>query len=129
MSRTTTQRPTRTPVSGTKQVLSVRGKEPGYEYRIVNDRGDRVSQMQEQGYEVVCDKNIKVGDRRIANPTAEGTAVQVSVGQGEKAFLMRIKKEWYDEDQTTKQKEISALEDQIKEQARTEGLNGKLSIS
>ena len=117
----------RTPVTE-RQVLSVKGKEPGYVYRIVNDLGDRVAQFQEQGYELVDDKDIKVGDRRIAQVKAEGTKAQVSVGQGVKAYVMRQKQEWYDEDQAAKQARVDELEQATKQQA-TSGTYGKLEIT
>lgn len=123
-----TKRTRRTPVSGKRNVLTVEGKDPNYVYRFVNDNGDRVAIMQEQGYEVVTDSSIKVGDRRVANPTQEGSPVKASVGQGQQAFLMRIKKEWYDEDQAAKQAHVTELETAMKKEAK-EGMYGKIEIS
>ena len=117
----------RTPVTE-RQVLSVKGKEPGYVYRFVNDIGDRVAQFLEQGYELVEDKDVKVGDRRIQQVKAEGTKAQVSVGQGVKAFLMRQKDEWHKEDQAAKQARVDQLEQSTKNQA-TSGTYGKLEIT
>jgi hypothetical protein len=77
-------------------------KNPGYEYRIVNDTGDRVEQFKAAGYEVVSAKDVTVGDRRVNAASAEGSAATVSVGGGTKGVVMRIKKEWYDEDQQRK---------------------------
>ena len=34
---------------GTRQVLTVSGKDPGYEYRIINDSGDRVQEFMDAG--------------------------------------------------------------------------------
>src|SRR5438067_8290385 len=91
----------RTPV-GVRNVLTVAGKEAGYEYRIVNDTGDRVEQFKAAGYEVVSAKDVTIGDRRVSAASAEGTAATVSVGGGTKAVVMRIKSEWYEEDQCRK---------------------------
>ena len=63
----TKRKPRRASINGTRNVLTVSGKEPGFEYRIVNDDGDRVSQFEEMGYEVVKDSGIKVGDRRSSS--------------------------------------------------------------
>ncbi len=123
------KRPRRTPINGSRNVLTVNGKEPGYQYRVVNDTGDRIQMFIDQGYEVVSDDKIKVGDRRIANPTKEGTPVQVSVGGGQKAFVMRIKDEYYQEDQAAKLKHVADLEAGMKKEASSLGLNGKLDIS
>lgn len=117
----------RTPVTE-RQILTVKGKEPGYQYRIVNDVGDRIAQFQEMGYELVDDKDVRVGDRRIQQVKAEGTKAQVSVGQGIKAFVMRQKQEWFDEDQAAKQERVNQLEQSTKNQA-TSGTYGKLEIT
>ena len=104
------RKPRRLSINGTRNVLTVSGKDPGFEYRVVNDDGDRVSQFEDMGYEVVKDSSIKVGDRRIANPTKEGSPVQISVGGGQKAYLMRIRKDWYEEAQEDKAKQVDEME-------------------
>jgi hypothetical protein len=123
------ERTRRTPINGTRNRLSVRGKEPGYVYRIVNDIDDRIQSMKEIGYEMVTDKNVSVGDKRIANPTQEGSPVQVSVGQGVKAYVMRQKQDWYDEDQAAKAAQVDEIENQTKREAKDAGFYGKLKIS
>jgi len=102
-------RVTRTPI-GTRNILTVKGKDPNYEYRIVNDVEDRITQFQEAGYEVVQSESVDVGDKRAASGTSIGSAKTLSVGQGTKAYLMRIKKEWFDEDQKEKQTKVSEIE-------------------
>ena len=124
-----TERVRRTPINGTRSILGVQGKDPNFMYRIVNDDGDRVAQFEEQGYEVVTDKSIKVGDRRIANPTQEGTPVQVSVGGGIKGVVMRIRKDWYDEDQATKQAQVAEQERAMHKEATAASDYGSLKVS
>ena len=119
----------RTSISGGRNILTVSGKDPAYEYRIVNDDGDRVSQFEEMGYEVVKDQNITVGDRRIANPTKEGSPIQVSVGGGTKAFVMRVPKEFFDEDRAAKDKHIDDLERGTLKEARESADYGKVSVA
>ena len=123
------ERTRRTSINGTRNILKVEGKEPGYEYRIVNDDGDRISQFQEMGYELVADKTVKVGARRVANPTAEGSPIQVSVGGGQKAYLMRIKDDLYKEDQAAKQKQVDETVASMKKDAADNADFGKLQIS
>lgn len=106
----------RTPV-GARNILTVEGKELGYEYRIVNDEGDRVEQFKAAGYDVVSASDVTVGDRRITKASAEGSAAQVSVGGGMKAVVMRIKKEWYDEDQAAKMRQVDDSEAATKQEA------------
>lgn len=95
----------RTPVSGTRNVLTVKGKEPGFHYRIVNDVGDRVEMFKEGGYEVVTHA-VKFGDRRLSASGPLGASAITSVGGGVKGVLMRIPQEWYDEDQQGKEERL-----------------------
>lgn len=126
-----TRKPLRASINGTRQILAVQGKEPGYVYRIVNDIGDRVASMQEQGYEIVTDKSIKVGDRRVAVPTAEGSPVQVTVSQtsGTKGIVMRIREDWYKEDQETKLQRVNELEAQTQRAENVPGRYGEIKLS
>ena len=117
----------RTPV-GQRNVLTVTGKDPNYVYRIVNDSGDRIQEFLEAGYEMVEAGSVRVGDKRVNTASAEGSVSQISVGQGQKAFVMRIKKEWYEEDQEAKQVRVDQLEATIKDKA-LDGTYGKLEIT
>ena len=126
MATTKTTRPQRTPLAN-RSILSVKGKEPGFEYRIVNDVGDRVGMFKSMGYEVVADDSVQIGERRIANPSREGSPVQVSVGGGTKAYLMRQKAEWYKEDQDTKETRLKDQEQAMRTEAQS-GMYGKLKI-
>ncbi len=112
MARTTTAtspsgRVRRTPIT-VRNRLTVKDQDPNYHYRIVNVRDDRVQQFQEQGYELV--QATEVGDKRVDVPSTLGSGAEISVGQGTKAVLMRIPKEWYLEDQAAKQAQIDELE-------------------
>lgn len=125
---TTGERVRRTPINGTRNRLSVRGKEDGYVYRFVNDIDDRIQSFQEMGYEIVTNSDLTVGDKRVATPTAEGSPQKVSVGQGVQAYLMRQKQEWFDEDQKAKQAQVNELESSMKREAQSAGFYGKLNI-
>lgn len=126
----TAVRPKRTPINK-RDILTLKGKEPGYVYRIVNDTGDRIEALKEQGYEMVQASDVRVGDKRINAATPEGSFAQVSVGGGQKAFVMRQKQEWYDEDQDAKQAEVNKLEQSMRQQAlaQNELRNGKLDLT
>jgi hypothetical protein len=111
-------RPKRQPV-GTRNRLSVTGKDENYVYRFVNDIGDRVHQFQEGGYEIVTKEHHKVGDNRVDVASSEGTVATISVGvrpdgQAQRAVLMRINREWYDEDQEAKLADIKETQRQLK---------------
>lgn len=108
--------------------LAVRGKEAGFHYRFVNDVDDNVQSFREGGYEVVQDKDVSIGDKRVDIPTAEGGVRAVSVGGGMKSVLMRIPQEWYDEDQVEKEVALREQESAIKKDA-LDGNYGKLVIT
>jgi len=127
-SRLRTARSTRVPVTE-RNILSVKGKEDGYHYRIVNDTGDRVQQLMDAGYEIVDASSVQVGDKRINSTSPEGTQAQVSVGGGVKAFVMRQKLEWYNEDQAAKQARVNQLEETITQSAGANGLSGSVKLS
>lgn len=124
---TKANRPQRTPLAN-RSVLGIKGKEPGYVYRIVNDTGDRIASFQEQGYEIVTDSSITIGDRRVGRASQDGSPVQVSVGQGIDGFLMRIKEEYHKEDQAYKEQQLRELEQSMKKDATNTSDYGKLDI-
>ena len=120
-------RPTRTPV-GRRNILTVKGKEAGYEYRIVNDDIDRVDMFKEAGWEVVSNSDVVIGDKRVGQTTAVGSAATMSVGGGTKGVVMRIKQDWYEEDQAQKRAAIQELEATTRRDAIDGADYGKLSI-
>ena len=80
------------------------GSDPNFVYRVFNDQWarepGRIQRAQAAGYEVV------EGQEAITVGTNEdGSAI--------KGVLMRIPKEWYQEDQKVKQKEIDKATEQI----------------
>lgn len=117
----------RTPV-GQRNVLTVAGKEPGYEYRFVNDSGDRVQEFLDNGWEIVPSKSVRIGDKRLGTATEEGSPATAQVGNGTKAYVLRIKDEWYQEDQAAKQALVKQTEEATRDKA-LDGTYGKLEIS
>ena len=111
-----------------KGKLTVANKDPNYEYRFVNDDGDRVQELIEQGYEPVHRSETKVGSARVDASSPEGSILQLSVGEGKKSILMKQRKEFYEEDQAIKQGEIDKLEQATKQEALN-GHYGKLEIT
>ena len=122
-------RPQRAPL-GKRDRLAIKNKEEGFVYRIVNDVDDRVEQLKGNGYEVCTVEQVgAIGNKRVDNTSSLGSAAHFSVGQGTKAVVMRIPKEWYDEDQRAKAAEIDAVEATMKRDARKAADYGKLDIS
>ena len=119
----------RTPING-RNVLTVSNKEAGYEYRFVNDVGDRIAYFQERGWELVDAKDVRIGDRRVESGSVLGSKAHASVDkQGTKSFVMRIPKDLYDEDQADKAKAIAEQEQSMKQSALSSNDYGKLEIS
>ena len=122
------ERPTRTSVKDmVRGRLSVRGQDPDYVYRWVHDEDDRIALFKERGWETVEVGQHKVGERRVADASPEGTLQTVSSGNGVISYLMRIKKEWYLEDQKAKQTHIDELERSTLPQDR-EGVYGNIKF-
>lgn len=111
-----------------KNVLTVSGKEDGYVYRIVNDTENRVADLAEQGYEPVAASKVQVGDKRVSKASPEGSVMTMSVGGGKKGVVMRIRQDWYDEDQKSKQDYVAETERATKQEALN-GTYGKLEVT
>jgi len=126
ISKAPSGRVTRVPVSQ-RNILTVKGKDPAYVYRVVNDTDDRIAQFIEGGYELVDDASTDVGDKRVSQVTSVGSKKIFSVGQGTKGYLMRIPREFYEEDQARKQGFVNQQEASIKEKA-LDGNYGLLDI-
>lgn len=105
----------RTPI-GRRNKLTVENRDSNYHYRIVNDVDGRVQDMMELDYEIVTD--AQVGDKRVDTPSALGSAKQISVGGGIKAVVMRKRRDWHEQDQAEKQRQIDELEASMNEAAK-----------
>jgi len=95
--------------------LNVKNRDPNYHYRIFTDIDDRIDAAKLAGYEIDLE-NKDFTDTRVDIPHGIGSAV-VSVGGGRKGVLMRIRKDWFKEDQSIKQREVNQLEATIKKTA------------
>lgn len=118
-------RPKRQPV-GSRNRLTLDNKDPNFEYRFVNDVDDRVAMFQNAGYEIVDLSKHKVGHRRMDNTVTSDN--NISVGGGTKAVAMRIRKDWYQEDQKEKQYRVDESERGLKT-PQVDGSYGKIEIT
>ncbi len=104
----------RIPVSSNRSPLLYRNLDTkNYFHKWVIDKDDRIAKFLEGGYEFVEAVNKKVGESTVESQSQDlqGTRVSKAAGYGGlRLYLMRIKKEWYDEDQAVKQREIDELE-------------------
>jgi len=110
-------RPRRQPV-GTRNRFRIAQKEDGYVYRVVNDQPGRIQDLLDRGYEIVPkDKVERDGDRRVDDPSSLGSATSFGLGKGDQGVVMRQRKDWYDEDQLSKNARNDELERGMKKTA------------
>ena len=120
--------PNRSATNGTRNRLKLKNTDPAYEYRIVNDIDDRVQCLLDVGYEI--DTNTKVGDKRAGNPSsAPGTPITVSLGQGDKGIVMRIKKELKAERDADKAELVRERELALQNPSQNGADYGKVTLS
>ena len=106
--------------NGTEVKLSVREHIPGYHLHIFTDTGGRIHEAMESGYEFVTptevggvsenvvSRNGDLGDRirYLVNPRAEGSE--------QYGYLMKIRQEWYEEDQAELQAKNNLIDASIR---------------
>lgn len=113
---------------GTRNILTA-PKNPGFVRRFVNDKGDRVENFKAAGWNAV-DEDVQVGDPKIGRVSAMGSLVTPDVGGGQRAILMEIPEDLYNEDKAVAQAKITKIENEIKRNSPgKDGLDGKVSIS
>lgn len=120
-------RPARAPINGLRDVLQVRGKEPGWHYCWVND--DQVARFEAAWYEFVTHPVI-VGDRRIDVATQQGNKVSLKVGADLTGYLMRVQDEFYLEDMKAIDAETNKREETLRRNLNSNdnGRYGKVEI-
>jgi hypothetical protein len=114
--------------TGLRNKFNYANKEAGYEYRVAVDNdgtGDRIAELKELGYELVPAGLHRQKDSRVDTTSPEGSVEQMSVGGGHKGYLMRIKKEWFDEDRKAKDARVDATEAGLRNPS-TDGINGTI---
>ena len=127
MSRDITKRVARKPLTQ-RGPQSISGdKDPNYHYRFVNDVGSRIHNFQSAGYEFVTDTDLVVGDNRVSDVSDASSNKRVISNDGTTSYLMRIKKEWYDEDQAVKAERVNETEQAMKQDASQ--FTGSIKVS
>lgn len=107
----------RVPLGGIKMKLSYPNQDPNYEYRWLNDKGNRINEAQDGGYEFVTRSEGKAGDEVGSDQGTDSRISKVVMtnedGSPRRAYLMRIKKDWYKQDQVKKQEYLDNIEKQL----------------
>ena len=123
------KRPKRIPIGRRDRlVVDPRDKDPNYVYRMVNDEEGRIRMFEDAGYEIVR-KKINMGENRIEDASQMGSAATKPVGRNQTGVLMRIKKEWYEEDQKAKTAKIRESMKEIQKEPEKPGQYGKIEVT
>lgn len=109
---------------GQRNVLTVSNQDPNYVYRVVRNEGDRVEVFKEAGYETVDASTHRVGDRRVDSTSNSGSIATAHLGGGMQGVVMRIPREFYEEDQAYKEALLSETEQGMKPENQ-DGYYGK----
>ena len=113
----------RVPVSGMRDILTVMNKDENFVYRFVKDvdeQGSRIQRFLRGGYEferVGRDSNISVGADAVYKSRRKDVGSIIRYpgdSHGTYLYLMKIRKDWYEEDQKAKQDKIDEVEDLMK---------------
>lgn len=104
-----TKRTRRTSAAGARNILTVNDKDPNFFYRWVRNDEGRIQWFKDRGYDVVT-QDLEVGDKTVDSGSKLGSAVTRHGGGSTTLVLMRIPREWFDEDQAAKEAEIAAVE-------------------
>ena len=124
---TETSRPIRRSMAEQRNSLTFEGQDENYVYRVFNDTDDRLQKAETAGYEYVKSEQ-QLGDPTVDSTSTVGTVVSKPVGGGKTGVLMRIKREWYDEDQKAKLRKTQETEAALGNKANEDGHYGGISI-
>lgn len=138
--QSTAKRPNRTPVGGYRNILGVTDLDTkAYHYRWVHDQGEagsRIVTFKDAGYDLVTSEEAgNIGDNKVFKSEDVGSIVRISAGSTGKSegylYLMRIRREWYEEDQEAKQLDILDAEKQMVAEvsSKDDGRYGKFKLS
>ena len=114
--------------NGTEGKLKVTGEIPGYHLYIMNDSPGRISTALDGGYEFVSPSEIgQVGMGIVSKNTDLGVEDRVRFrvgvdehGAGLFAYLMKIRQEWYEEDQKAIQDRVDLTDEAIRKGKATQ---------
>ena len=102
---------------------------PGFHLHWLNDVPGRINQAIAGGYEFVAPEETFVNDRNPGSPSVVsgssdlGSRVSVVVGSDDKgneirAYLMKIRNEWYEQDQQASQGRVDQIDNAMRQSKR-----------
>lgn len=107
--------------NGTQAKLKIDGTIPGYHLHIMNDDRNRLAEAQDNGYEFVSPKEIEGVSENVTSRNGDigDSRVRFLVGTQETGqplygYLMKIRQEWFDEDQADLQRRNDQIDASIR---------------
>jgi hypothetical protein len=124
----TSSRPKRTPV-GSRPRLIVHGKNPNFEYRIVNDTPGNVALYTNNGWQACTNEEVDTGNFRADQGSEIGSLAYfiVDSGTGMKGYVLKISKDEYQEIQDAYE-EINRASEETMMPNQSDGEYGRVSI-
>lgn len=111
----------RVPIGGRRTKLQLSQKDlealKDYHVRWINDQQGRIHSAEAGGYEFCTpEEATSLGEGAIHQENSDlGTRVSKVVDRhGTRAYLMKIRKDWYDEDQAEKEKNNAQVDQQLR---------------
>jgi hypothetical protein len=100
------------------RIMSIPNKDDSYVYRLVTDENEKIEQKLKAGYEIVDKSGEDLSiDGRLQDPSWRQSAASQSVGGGLIGYLMRIPREWYEEDKAKKRERLDEKTAMLKNKA------------
>lgn len=102
----------RVPIGANRDITAVHDTPDDYVDRWVNDIHGRIEKFKQAGYEFV--ESASVGDEVVDGTHAQAGVVSKDMGKGVTAYLMRQRKEYFEEDQKAKQAIVDRTEESMR---------------
>lgn len=125
-------RPDRVPVyEANRNKITVKGLDhENFMYRWVNDTEDRLNTFLNAQWEFVLKNGLQAGDGDVDSSQRTTSALSKGMGSGVVAYLMRIPKDiWLDDQERKEREEIATLEADMRSNANQAADYGRLNIT
>jgi len=115
--KTGVTRETRVPIDGARDILTIENKDPRYHYHweyCDNENGYRIQKLRRAGYEFVqANRQETVGQPHVYSSANFGSIIRIPSGAEGYVYLMRIPKEWREDDLEALEQKNKSLEQSL----------------
>lgn len=137
------QRPRRNRSGGRSDIISVEGMDPNFSYRLVKDvmveseekdkalvarPGQRIMKFLDDGWTFVQGNEVVIGGNYEYKTGNLGSLIKIPAGQDEYLYLLKIKKEWFEQDHADLAKRRLDIDVMQTEDAHARGLYGSVTF-